>query len=249
MAKVLLYSPEINSQPLLAALSGHEVSSAKTKLELTERIVGEGSSICLVIQSREIDAEFGLLLSSLKKSFPILPVCLVTSNPAGALPESYCRIDATLSAGQLAGELKRFVSSIERADRREKPRFDWPLQGRLSFDQKTWAPYDLRALSSSGAFLECAGPCPSTGSSGWLRVMFQDFSLLTGCVVMDPRQASSNLPPGFGVRFTGLDEEAGRLLDRIVRDALVRALLEPDRPPEVPSIGEDELLPDGFEPL
>jgi hypothetical protein len=38
-------------------------------------------------------------------------------------------------------------------------------------------------------------------------------------------------------------------LDRIVRDALVQAILEPESEPELPSLGEEELLPGGFQLL
>jgi hypothetical protein len=80
-------------------------------------------------------------------------------------------------------------------------------------------------------------------------VRFQNFSLETACEVLDTRRASSRLPDGFAVRFTELGAEAQALLDRIVRDALVRALLEPESPPALPSLGEEELLPGGFQPL
>ena len=80
-------------------------------------------------------------------------------------------------------------------------------------------------------------------------MLFQNFSLQTGYEVLDTRRASSNLPDGFGVRFTDLSDEARSRLERIVRDALVRALLEPESEPQLPSLGDDELLPVGFQPL
>jgi hypothetical protein len=107
----------------------------------------------------------------------------------------------------------------------------------------------LRALSSSGAFLHCEGPCPPSGSRGRLRVRFQNFSMETACEVLDTRRASSRLPDGFGVRFTDLGAEGQSLLDRIVRDALIQAILEPESAPALPSLGEEELLPGGFQPL
>jgi hypothetical protein len=51
------------------------------------------------------------------------------------------------------------------------------------------------------------------------------------------------------VRFTDLGAEAQARLDRIVRDALVQAILEPDSEPELPSLDAEELLPGGFQPL
>jgi hypothetical protein len=80
-------------------------------------------------------------------------------------------------------------------------------------------------------------------------VRFQNFSLETACQVLDTRRASSRLPDGFGVRFLDLGAEAQARLDRIVRDALVQAILEPESEPELPSLDAEELLPGGFQPL
>jgi hypothetical protein len=152
------------------------------------------------------------------------------------------------TAGELA-DLSARIGSLQNSERRQKPRFDWPLQGSLSLAGAAPEPYDLRALSSSGAFLQCGGPCPPAGSRGRLRVRFQNFGLETECEVLDTRRASSRLPDGFGVRFTDLGAQARDLLDRIVRDALVQAILEPESEPALPSLGEEELLPGGFQPL
>ena len=78
---------------------------------------------------------------------------------------------------------------------------------------------------------------------------FGNFRLQTDCEVLDARRASSNLPAGFAARFTGLDPEGQALLDRIVRDALVQALLEPESEPALPSLDGEELLAGGFQPL
>lgn len=231
MDTVLLYSAGRQARNLLAALSAHQVLPAGNLAELTRLLVGEPDVLCLVLQpGKHAPEDF---LESLKTSYPVLPVFLVMEEP---------------TAGELA-ELSSRIASLERRERREKPRFDWPLQGSLSLPGAEPQPYDLRALSSSGAFLQCAGPCPPAGSRGRLSVRFQNFSLETACLVLDTRSASSRLPDGFGVRFLELGAEAQARLDRIVRDALVQAILEPESEPELPSLDAEELLPGGFQPL
>ena len=64
---------------------------------------------------------------------------------------------------------------------------------------------------------------------------------------MDPRQASSNLSAGFGVRFVDLDQASSDVLDRIVKDALVKKLTGRDPNPGVPSLEEEEAFTSNFE--
>jgi hypothetical protein len=226
-----MYSAVRGAAGLAAALSGHQLRTAGSLAELTRLLVGEPGVLCLVLQpGKHAPEEY---LESLKASYPVLPVFLVHEEPTD---------------GELA-DLSSRITSLQRRERREKPRFDWPLQGSLSLPGSEPAPYDLRALSSSGAFLQCGGPCPPAGIRGRLRVRFQNFSLETACEVLDTRRASSRLPDGFGVRFLDLGAEAQARLDRIVRDALVQAILEPDSEPELPSLDAEELLPGGFQPL
>jgi hypothetical protein len=231
MDAVLMYSAVPQARNLLAALGDYRVRTADSLAELARLLVGEPSVLCLVLQpGKHAPEDF---LESLKACYPVLPVFLVHQEP---------------TAGELA-DLAARIGSLERRERREKPRFDWPLQGSLSLPGAQDKPYGLRALSSGGAFLHCEGPCPQAGSRGRLRVRFGNFSLETACEVLDTRTASSRLPDGFAVRFTDLGADAQALLDRLVRDALVRAILEPENEPELPSLGAEELLPGGFQPL
>jgi hypothetical protein len=231
MDMVLTFSPGRGSRELAAALSAHPVRPAGSLAELTRLLVGEPGVRCLVLQpGKHAPEDF---LESLKACYPVLPVFVVMEDP---------------TAAELA-ELSARIASLPRTERRGKPRFDWPLQGTLSLPGAEPQPYDLRALSSSGAFLQCGGPCPPVGIHGRLRVRFRNFSLETACEVLDTRRASSRMPDGFGVRFLDLGAEAQVRLDRIVRDAMVQAILEPESEPELPSLDAEELLPGGFQPL
>jgi hypothetical protein len=73
--------------------------------------------------------------------------------------------------------------------------------------------------------------------------------MVTKCEVLDRRPPSLRLPAGFAVRFTQLSEESMQLIDRIIQDALVQTLMEPEGEPEVPTLGEEALSIPGFESI
>jgi hypothetical protein len=227
METVLLYAKGPSMRNIVAELEDFNVLELEGPAELARRLVVEPGVLCLVLQSPELPEDFE---ESLQAFFPTLPVFLLPDQP---------------TAGELQ-ELAARLGSLRPHERRERPRFDWPLRGTLSLPGTMAASHDLRNLSSSGAFLHCAGPCPPAGSRGRLRVLFPNFSLETDCEVLDERRSSSRHPDGFAVRFTNLSEKARARLDRMVRDALVRALLEPRSGTAPPMLGEGEPLPAGF---
>ncbi len=249
MNKIILYAETLTVPSIHAALPDCEIEAAAGMNEIARAIVEQSQVVALVIEKRSLDERFRRFLFSLKLSFPILPGCLISSPLTERLPDGYHVLAAGTSSEETAARIKEFVSSAGFADRRDRPRFDWPLQGLLSFDREHWQKHKLWALSADGAFLESAGPPPAAGSKGFLRVTFRNSRLVTHCEVLDPRQASSRLPAGFAVRFTLLSEDSKRLLDRIVQDTLVQTLLEPETEPDIPSLGEEELSISGFEPL
>ena len=55
---------------------------------------------------------------------------------------------------------------------------------------------------------------------------------------------SSNYPFGFSIRFTTISEEGKIVLNRLINDAVIKILMEPESEPEIPSLEGDELAPD-----
>lgn len=231
------------------ALQKSPVARSSTLIQLAHALVSTPEPRCLIFSADPPDADQTAFLASLSRSFAVLPVCVLSAEPLPGLPAAYVRLDPRTPEARLTAELKRFLAQAAQGERRALPRFDWPLRASLALPGGGPLACNLRALSASGGFLECAGPYPDPGAAGRLQVLFQNFGFSTDCEVLDRRQASSNLPDGFAVRFVGLSAEAQAKLDRIVRDALVRSLLEPEAPPEVPSLGGEELLPGGFQIL
>ena len=246
MNKVLIFTQNLDPQAVSSALGDLDVTSVESFLELAEEVVEDTSLLCVLIQIDGLDEECQTFLNALKKTFPILNVGVITRGATADMPEGYCRIDLRLEGDEFNHEVQNFISSVAIANKREYDRFDWTLEGFLSLDEgETWTEYPLRSISAGGAFLECSSSTPEPGRNGALRVVFQNFKLLTQCEVVDARHASSLLPPGFGVQFRKLTDVAKTIIDHIVQDALRISLVEPEAEVEVPSLGgEIELTPD-----
>ena len=251
MERVVVYTDTLEIEKITSALPEKDIVPAASTTELARAIVEQSDVIALIIEKERVDDPFHRLLASIKKSFPILQVCLITNPGAEPLPAARVipKEIATEASDRFTEELKTFMSSVGLTERRDHPRFDWPLKGAVSFDDKTWQSYNLWALSADGAFLEHSGSVPPVGSRGILRISFQNSLLATRCEVLDPRQASSKLPAGFAVRYTLLSEDSMKLIDRIIQDALLQTLLQPESEPAIPTLGEEDLSISGFEPL
>jgi hypothetical protein len=91
-------------------------------------------------------------------------------------------------------------------------------------------------LSAGGALLVCGDGVPEPETDGELRIAFRDCEVQVGCTILDPRQASTDLPAGYGVRFTQVPPGVDDAIDGIVKDALVRSLLRPETEPEIPCL-------------
>jgi hypothetical protein len=249
MKRIILYTDTLEIETIAPALGSYDILRVASNTELARAIVERSRVIAVVIEKAEIDEPFRRLLSSIKKSFPILRVCLITISPVEQAPSDPPVMDCRISSDRegLVEELKGFLSKIDVTDRRDYSRFDWPLQGSLSADGKSWQTYNLWALSADGAFLESPTEAPVRGSTATLKVTFQNSRLVTECEVLDRRPPSLRLPAGFAVRFIQLNADSMRLIDRIIQDALVQTLLEPESEPEIPTLEEDDLSIPGFE--
>jgi len=249
MERIVIYTDTLEVETIKPALGDVEILRVASATELARAIVERNRVIALIIEKAYIDETFQRLLSSIKKSFPILRICLISDSAAQRDSNDPATIDCSIPSDgeRLVEELKTFLSGIDVTERRDRPRFDWPLRGSLSADGNSWQTHNLWALSADGAFLESTADAPSKASKATLKVSFQNSRMVTECEVLDRRPPSLRLPAGFAVRFTRLSEDSIGLIERIVQDALVQTLLEPGSEPEIPTLGEEDLSIPGFE--
>jgi len=244
MSKVLVYTQSLDPATVEESIDAEKVASVSSFLKLAESIVEEKSLLCVLVQIDGVDSECRAFLESLKRHFPILDVGVITEDRQARLPEGYTRLGVRVEQDAFGEEIRGFLSSLAVRNKRQYARYDWPLKGLLSLDGKSWTEYHLRSVSAGGAFLECERDFPEPGKRAIIKVVFQNSKLVTRCEILDARQASSNMPWGFGVRFTDLSVASRMIIDEIVQDALVHSLVNPDEEPEVPSLAEEVLTPD-----
>jgi hypothetical protein len=251
MERIVVYTETLQVDTLAQTFAGFEIVKVASMAELSRAVVERSRVIALIIEKTKVDEAFQLLLFSINKSFPILQICLVARSVvdwgSSDLMPAECRI--IMGTDRIHEELKAFVSEINVTERRDHPRFDWPLKGDLSIDDRDLQTHNIWALSAEGAFLESQVSAPAQRKRGKLSIRFQNSRLLTECEVLDRRPPSSRLPAGFAVRFTEMSEESTNLIDRIIQDALMRTLLEPESEPGIPSLDEEDLSIPGFESL
>ena len=136
MGKALFYS-EIPIKDIDSSIRAFfDVHTLGSRSEMVKSLVEQSQIQCLVVAVPEVDTELRKLLSSIEKCYPVLPVCLVAAERFSPLPPTHRWIDSRLDASEIAGQVHRWVTHLPVKDRRERPRFDWPLQGLLSFDGK-----------------------------------------------------------------------------------------------------------------
>jgi hypothetical protein len=229
------------------ALARLRVITVSSRTELAERIVRDMDVLCVIIQVDLLRDPWRGLLDSIARSFPLLNVAVVCRECDGAVPRDLSLIRSKPGDPAFEGDIQNFAFAAAITNRRRNHRFDWPLRGQLELEGAQGRRYRVRALSCSGAFLECETDFPRPGARGELRIEFQDFRMLTHCEVLDSRRSSSRLPSGFGVRFTGFSERACKVIDRIVKDALVNTLIEPGAETPAPSLESGDILTVGEE--
>jgi hypothetical protein len=249
MERIVVYTETLEVETIIPALGDFEILRAASTTEVARAIVERSHVVALIVEKTRSDESFQLLLISIKKSFPLLRICLITDPQTEGDSTDQAAVDCRIvsKSERIIEELNSFVSNIDVTERRDHPRFDWPLQGSLSLEEENWQTYNIWALSADGAFLESQGTTPQQDATGMLRISFQNSRLVTHCKVLDRRPPSTRLPGGFAVRFTLLSADSMRLIDRIIQDALVQTLLEPDVEAEIPTLGEEDLSIPGFE--
>jgi hypothetical protein len=247
MHEVLLYCEKMDPRVVEHALARLRVTLVSSRTELAERIVRDMDVLCVIIEVELLQDPWRSLLDSIARSFPLLNVAVICRECEGSLSEDLSLIGSRPEDPAFVGDIQNFAFAAAITNRRRNHRFDWPLRGQLELEGDQSRRYRVRALSCTGAFLECETDFPKPGARGEVRIEFQDFRMLTRCEVLDSRRSSSRLPSGFGIRFTGFSDRACRVIDRIIEDALVNTLLEPDAEPAAPTLESGDILTIGEE--
>ncbi|MFW5814890.1 MAG: PilZ domain-containing protein [Spirochaetota bacterium] len=235
MDQLVFYSGSTDPSDVPAALPEVAVTTVHDRHRLVEALVGDPHLIGAVVEIEAMNDEWDHFISSAKRSFPLLPLLVLT--PVNACHDEVACVDTNAEAGVVSERIAEFFAVPRQRERRDHHRFDWPLRASLAGRDEV---HRIRELGAGGAFLEPATSIPPPGSTCEISICFQNFTMTATCEILDPRHVSSRSAPGFGVRFTSLSPRASAFIDRIVADALASMLLDPSARPEVPSIDEEE---------
>ncbi len=211
----------------------------KNRGELVEQIMADEPTACILLVTDSLGSGIVSLADSLKRFYPAVPVgLLVPGQLLNKVRElGYPAVD---SGGET---LEQFLDSILKsqltAERREHPRFEWPLTGRLVENGVLSDPFRVLSVSAGGAFFESRTVLPEPPAEIVVEISFADFKLLTDCRVLGRRSATETMPPGFAVEFLELSPQSIRMIDAIIWDELMHCVLKPESAVHQLSLGYD----------
>lgn len=239
MDRLVYYCEGLQPEVLQVAADAVEVSPVYSRHRLVQALVDDPAVVGVVIDINDLSEEWGAFITSALRSFPLLPVLLIYPDaPAGCPPGVTCvRRDA--SDDRLTRALNGFAGGDQPRDRRRYHRYQWPLRAALAGDDTV---HRISEISAGGAYLEPLGPGIESGKERELAIYFQNFRMSARCIILDPRGTAGARSTGFGVRFLDLSAQAEGFINRIVQDALIELLLDPETEPGIPVLHEEEDL-------
>jgi len=240
MDRLVLYSdPSLDPVPEVA-VRGYDLVTVHYTRDLVDAIVDEPRLVGAIMLMRVAEESWKRLIVSVKKSFPLLPLLVGTRAPFSKPPATIETFTFTDSNAETSMRATAFASAHAATERREFHRFDFPLRAKLD---ATDAPiHRVGQISAGGALLVPNKTTLTPGTICEIELLFQNFSITTTCEVLNPRHVDSTAQDAFGIRFTSLSPAAISFIDRIVHDALIETMMNPDARPAVPSLDEDEDL-------
>jgi len=244
MNRIIIYTETLQPEILADVFPMHRAVQVFSRSECAQALLTETAVDALFLESSRVDASLGSFILALCRHFPLLKIVLITSGLSESLPAQVIRID---SAGGQRSMLRLATASVDafaQREQRENRRFDWPLRGFVApgDGEERWSEVRIRSLSSTGAFLETSETSHAPGAHCRVRIEFQGMRLRAGATVV-----RCEMGQGCGLRFQSLGDQAQAFLDRIVHDAFVAALLDPDADARPPVLGGEALLIPEFE--
>lgn len=245
MNRILVYPQSIAPDVIARAFPAEEPLLVHSKSECADALVHGPSIDRLIVQRDAYGPEYQSFFSSLRLHFPFLEIVLIAPLGPTPLPNGCHFIDGSEEPAKISAAIAALSRAPRLADQRHGIRFDWPLRGQLSSAGRETA-CKVRDFSCTGAFLETDAAL-QVGDGAALKVEFLNSRMTVSCEIIRVRAAGPVEPGGYGVCFLDLSGSARELSERIVRDAVVQALLHPEQETAVPALSEEDLVNPGFD--
>jgi len=243
MDKVIIYGKK-GLQEIEKILDPFYVITCGNKRELIFHIIEEKNIRCFLFFSSVLNNDDLDFLKSFRKHFPIARIGLFYRGAEAPDISGITVFCYSADNDFPADKLKDFTSEGKPENRRAHNRFEWILQGELKNSEDSTERYEIHSFSAGGAFLKSLSQPLPEGTITDITVRFANVTMTAKCEVLSPRNASSNLPFGFPIRFLNLSEESQSAINTIVSDALFRIIIDPEDGPEIPALDEELLTPD-----
>ena len=238
MDKIVFYSEGLEQEFVQHILPEITIDTVYSRRRLVESLVDEPCLVGAIIDIGQVSPEWSTFLNSVAASFSVLPVLVALQEELHGCPEEFLCVNRNGSDTEVSEALIKQFGNIERRNRRRYHRFSWPLTARVVDGDGT--VHRVTEISAGGAYLEPSSPAVKAGDTCSLEIGFQNFRMTTACTILDPRRVGSHYGPGFGVRFDALSDPAREFVNRVVSDALIQTLTDPDSTAAVPSIETEE---------
>ena len=108
--RVIVYTDTLAIENITPSLGDREVLRAASNSQIARAIVERNRVTALIIEKTKIDEPFLRLLSSIKKSFPLLEICLIADRGAG-MTSSGRAPSLTLTEGRILSTARPFQQS------------------------------------------------------------------------------------------------------------------------------------------
>ena len=139
-------------------------------------------------------------------------------------------------------KIEEFINNSQNRNKRVSNRFSWPLTAWFSGNDVEWEELEIFSISSGGAISKVKFSFPGGGSRAKVKINFANFSLESECEVVDSQSRSSYYPFGFSIKFTSISDKGRVVLNKLIDDAVIKILMEPESEPAVPSLAVKILL-------
>jgi len=252
MSKVVFFFQSLDPYAVKEALPAAEVSVVHTKARCADYIIENPDVDGIFLQRDALGQEHRRFMESVKLHFPLITVGLISPvRPEPMLEDCVLIVHARMP--EIIGrEIGLILADAARREKRASVRYDWPLKGRLIRPGEPngaadGMPCRVRSLSSGGAFLETGNAALKEKDPIRLGIEFLNQRCALDAVVVSLRPAGARTKSGCGVRFNMPPQAAVDLFERVVRDALMQALLNPDEEVKPPALDDQDLLIPGFE--
>jgi hypothetical protein len=246
MDRLAWYNEDSASPAMEQAAQGLQVVVVSSLRELAEAIIEQPSLMGVVVETARLDDEWQSFLTSVRQSFAVLPILLVVPDKPASCPPGVRCVTPASASDEIARALRDLADEEGARERRHHHRYQWPLAATIVGGDGT--RHRISEVSAGGAFLEPVAPTVQSGETYELDIYFQNFKMRVTGYVRTARAAGSDGDDGFGLEFVDLSADAVAFLDRVVHDALVQTLLEPESEPDIPVISmEEDLLTIGDE--